>query len=67
MYVDAGEVIAGLSCVAVAVPLPLGGRATICAAIMEPQPSRALLAATRAAAARISDLVGQGQLVGLAG
>ena len=66
MCVDAGGVIAGLSCVAVAVQLPLGGRATICAAIMEPQPSRALLAATRAAAARISGLVSEGQLIGLA-
>jgi DNA-binding IclR family transcriptional regulator len=66
MCVDAGEVIPGLSCVAVAVPLPLGGRATVCAAIMEPKPSRALLAATRAAAARIAGLVGDAQPVGLA-
>jgi hypothetical protein len=66
MYVDAGEIIAGLSCVAVAVPLPLGGRATICAAVMEPRPSRALLAATRATAARITSLVSGAQPVGLA-
>jgi DNA-binding IclR family transcriptional regulator len=66
MCVDAGEVISGLSCVAVAVPLPLGGRATICAAIMESQPSRALLAATRAAAARITALLGEPQAVGVA-
>jgi DNA-binding IclR family transcriptional regulator len=66
IHVDAGEVIAGLSCVAVAVPLQRGGRATICAAIMEPRPSRALVAATRAAAGRIAALVGEPQQAALA-
>lgn len=66
MCIDAGEIIAGLSCVAVAIPLPLGGRATICAAIMESRPSRALVAATRAAADRITTLVTEPQPIGLA-
>jgi DNA-binding IclR family transcriptional regulator len=55
--VDAGQIDADLSCVAVAVPLGNGEVAAVSTLIPAPRPPLGLLAATRATAARIADLL----------
>jgi hypothetical protein len=56
--VDAGGVLAGLSCVAVTVPLRTGDVAAVCTHVAGARPPLALLAATRATGARIAVLLG---------
>jgi DNA-binding IclR family transcriptional regulator len=56
--VDAGGVLAGLSCVAVTVPLGTGDVAAVCTHVAGERPQLALLAATRATGARIAVLLG---------
>lgn len=55
--VDAGEVIADLSCVAVAIPLGNGAVAAVSALVPGRRPPLGLLAATRATGARIAGLL----------
>lgn len=55
--VDAGGVVANLSCVAVAVQLGAGDAAVVCSVLPVPYPPTGLLSATRATAARIAGLV----------
>jgi len=55
--VDAGEVIADLSCVAVAIPLGNGAVAAVSALVASPRPPLGLLAATRATGTRIASLL----------
>jgi hypothetical protein len=55
--VDAGGVLAGLSCVAVTVPLGTGDVAAVTTHVAGPRPPVALLAATRATGARIDGLL----------
>ncbi|OBK71899.1 helix-turn-helix domain-containing protein [Mycobacterium sp. 1274761.0] len=55
--VDAGEVLANLSCVAVAIPLGNNGAAAVSALVAERRPPLGLLAATRATGARIASLI----------
>jgi hypothetical protein len=55
--VDAGGVVADLSCVAVAVPLGAGDVAVVSTLVPVPRPPTGLLNATRATAARIAGLV----------
>jgi hypothetical protein len=56
--VDAGGVLAGLSCVAVTVPLGTGDVAAVTTHVAGQRPSVGLLAATRATGARIAVLLG---------
>lgn len=55
--VDAGGVIAGVSCVAVAIPLGDNAAAAVSALVAGPHPPFGLLAATRATGARIASLL----------
>ncbi|WP_080696708.1 helix-turn-helix domain-containing protein [Mycobacterium asiaticum] len=55
--VDAGEVRANMSCVAVAIPLGNGAAAALSTIVAGPRPPLALLAATRATGARIAGLL----------
>jgi DNA-binding IclR family transcriptional regulator len=55
--VDAGELIAGMSCVAVAIPLGNGAVAALSTIVPGPRPPLGLLAATRATGARIAGLL----------
>ncbi|WP_197513899.1 helix-turn-helix domain-containing protein [Mycobacterium sp. 1165178.9] len=55
--VDAGEVIADMSCVAVAIPLGNGAAAALSTLVAAPRPPLGLLAATRATGVRIARLV----------
>jgi IclR helix-turn-helix domain len=55
--VDAGGVLAGLSCVAVTIPLGTGEVAAVCTHVAGERPPLALLAATRATGARIDGLL----------
>ncbi|WP_157680235.1 helix-turn-helix domain-containing protein [Mycobacterium dioxanotrophicus] len=55
--VDAGEVLADLSCVAVAIPLGNDVTAAVSALVAERRPPLGLLAATRATGARITNLI----------
>lgn len=60
LAIDPGECIPGLSCVAVAIPLPGGGRAAITLIAQVDQPSAALVVAARSTAARIGSLLTAG-------
>lgn len=55
--VDAGGVVAGVSCVAVAIPLGGDTAAAVSTLVAGPRPSFGLLAATRATGARIASLL----------
>ena len=55
--VDAGGVLADLSCVAVAIPLSDGAAAVVSTLVAERRPPPALLTATRATGARIAALL----------
>jgi len=55
--VDAGGVLAELSCVAVAIPLGDGAAAAVSTLVAGPRPPLGLLAATRATGARIASLL----------
>lgn len=55
--VDAGGVIAGVSCVAVAIPVGDNAAAAVSALVAGPHPPFGLLAATRATGARIASLL----------
>jgi DNA-binding IclR family transcriptional regulator len=55
--IDAGGVVAGVSCVAVAIPLGGNAAATVSALVPGPNPPFGLLAATRATGARIAGLL----------
>ena len=52
--IDIGQVVPGLNCVAVAIPLPGGDHASVMAAMVAPRPPQSLLVAVRSTAARIS-------------
>ena len=54
-YIDAGQVVPGLTCVAVPIQLPGAGTVAITSIAHGTQPSPALLAATRLTAARVAD------------
>jgi DNA-binding IclR family transcriptional regulator len=55
--VDAGEVIRGMSCVAVTIPLGNGAVAAVSTLVPRPRPPLGLLDATRATGARIASLL----------
>ncbi|OBH62261.1 hypothetical protein A5685_24500 [Mycobacterium colombiense] len=55
--VDAGGVLANLSCIAIAIPLGNGAVAAVSTLIAAPQPPLRLLAATRATGVRIAGLL----------
>lgn len=55
--VDAGEVMADMSCVAVAIPLGNGAVAAVSTIVAGPRPPLGLLAATRTTGARIAGLL----------
>lgn len=55
--VDAGGVVAGVSCVAVAIPVGDNAAAAVSALVAGPRPPLGLLAATRATGARIAGLL----------
>jgi IclR family acetate operon transcriptional repressor len=54
-YIDAGQVVKGLTCVAVPIRLPGAGTAAISTMAHATQPPPALLTATRLTAARVAD------------
>ncbi|OBJ72421.1 helix-turn-helix domain-containing protein [Mycobacterium colombiense] len=55
--VDAGEIIRGMSCVAVTIPLGNGAVAAVSTLVPRPRPPLGLLAATRATGVRIAGLL----------